>query len=140
MKIISLMREEKIIKEDLVFHYIKSTGPGGQNVNKRNTKVQLFFNFQQSKNLSDQEKVMLQELYNDDTIIIISHEERSQKQNKESAIQKLFNEINTNLIPRKERLATKFPRSQKTKRYVDKTRQGQKKKIRNSKICLDNEE
>lgn len=140
MKIISSNRQEKIIKEELVFHYIKSSGPWGQNVNKRNTKVQLFFYFQQSKYISDKEKTTLQDFYNEDFIIINSHEERSQKQNKEVAIQKLFDELNAILTPKKERIETNIPHSQKIKRYVDKSRQWQKKKIRNKKIYLDNEE
>lgn len=140
MKIISSIKEEKIIKEELIFHYIKSSGPWWQNINKRNTKVQLFFYFQQSKYLNEKQKEELKIHYPENFIIITAHEERTQKQNKYSAIKKIFTILNTILQPKKQRIETTIPSNQKEKRYIDKTRQWQKKKIRSKKISLDKEE
>jgi ribosome-associated protein len=84
------MDKEKIIQEELSFQYSKSPWHGGQNVNKRNTKVQVFFTFKESKYLSDWEKNRLYEQYPEWVISLDAHEERSQLQNKQNTIKKLI--------------------------------------------------
>jgi ribosome-associated protein len=50
---------EEIINKELHFHFTKSGGHGGQNVNKRNTKAELYFNIHDSHNLNDEQKARL---------------------------------------------------------------------------------
>lgn len=140
MKIFSEKTKEYINNQELIFHYIKSSGPWWQNVNKRNTKVQIFFDINKSNILTEEQKEVLKQYYPEGMVIITSHEERFQKQNKENALKKLREILEKYLTPQKKRKSTKVPASQKEKRYLDKTRQWLKKKGRSWKISLDNEE
>ncbi len=51
-----------IIKKELHFHFVRSSGHGGQNVNKRNTKAQLYFNIENTIHLTDKQKAKLVKL------------------------------------------------------------------------------
>ncbi len=133
-----------IIKEEIYFHFSKSWGHGGQNVNKRETKAQLFFNLHDSK-LTDEQKERIIELaghqiHHHEWILIMScQEERFQKANKDKVIHH-FRQLLEQAIPeQKERNYTNIPFHQKQKRYVDKSRQSQKKQFRQDKIQLDND-
>ncbi|MBU0626762.1 hypothetical protein KKH82_05060 [Patescibacteria group bacterium] len=53
---------EKILDKELHFHFTKSSGHGGQNVNKRNTKAELYFNIHDSEHLTEDQKQRLIEL------------------------------------------------------------------------------
>jgi hypothetical protein len=83
----------------------------------------LFFDIEKSKILSQEQKNLLQQQYPEKNIIITSHEERSQKQNKNTGIKKFFETIEGLLTIPTTRITTRIPRSQKEKRHVDKTRQ-----------------
>ena len=50
---------ENILKSDVYFHFVKSSGKGGQNVNKKNTKAELYFNINDSIYLDDEQKKRL---------------------------------------------------------------------------------
>ncbi|MEI8009523.1 MAG: hypothetical protein WCI00_09555 [bacterium] len=53
---------ENILAHEVHFHFSKSSGPGGQNVNKRETKAELYFNIHDSNNLTFEEKQRLIDL------------------------------------------------------------------------------
>lgn len=88
----------EIIKSELQYKAVRSSGAGGQNVNKVATKVQIQFAFWDSAGLSNSEKELIKEklthrLTKDNLLIIDCSETRSQLKNKQLATQKLFNEL-----------------------------------------------
>ncbi len=115
---------EKIIQE-LFFKAVKSSGPGGQHVNKVASKVQLSFNLAASQGLSDDEKKRLTEklktkITSDLVVIIQCDEERSQFKNKEIAIKRLVKLLQEALVQPKKRKPTKIPRAVIEKRIKEK--------------------
>jgi ribosome-associated protein len=136
--------QEIIIPENeykLIFS--RSSSKGGQNVNKRETRVQLIFSIGSSKVLNDEQKQKLREILptlgypitENDELILESQEERSQWQNREKVIKKLNDLINKALKPEKERIPTEPTKSSKERRIQEKKRRGEIKKMR--KINID---
>lgn len=125
---------EKIISE-LNFKAVRSSGAGGQNVNKVSSKVVLSFDLLNSNALSDDEKLLLEQnleprLTNDKILILNCDEDRSQLKNKEIVIKRFFQIIKQNLIVPKERKATKVPKSVIKKRIQNKRNLSEKKQNR----------
>lgn len=113
----------------------RSSGPGGQNVNKVNTKVQISLNITASNILTNNEKeVLIKKLDNkingDGNLIVVSQNNRSQIQNKEDAIKKLNSIINNALKVKKKRYRTKPPKSANENRLKKKQDVSDKKKLR----------
>lgn len=128
------MGQEKIISE-LSFKAVRSSGAGGQNVNKVSSKVVLYFDLLNSKALSEDEKLLLEQnleprLTNDKILILNCDEDRSQLKNKEIVIKRFLQIINQNLIIPKERKATKVPKSVIKKRIQNKRNLSEKKQNR----------
>ena len=120
---------------ELQFAFSRSSGPGGQHVNKVNTKVELRFNVNQSKLLEVLQKAILCEklkntLTQDGDLVVISQKTRSQLKNKEIAIEKFYTLLNNALKPIKKRKPTKPSRSAKEKRLKDKKALSEKKSRR----------
>ncbi len=120
---------------ELVFSTSRSSGPGGQNVNKVNSKVILKFNPLQSSVLTDEQKEIFQkkmgsQLTKDGWLIIAAQESRSQLQNKEDALQKLNAIFVRIFTPQKKRKATKPSKTAKLKRLETKKQHSEKKKWR----------
>jgi len=125
---------EKIITE-LSFKAVRSSGAGGQNVNKVSSKVVLSFDLMHSNVLSDEEKLLLEQnlqsrLTNDKILILNCDEDRSQLKNKEIVIKRFLQIIKQNLIVPKERKATKVPKSVIRKRIQNKRNLSEKKQNR----------
>jgi len=121
---------------ELNYSFSRSSGPGGQNVNKVNTKVEIRFNISLSSLLSQEEKESLllklpNQINNDHELIIISQATRSQLKNKEDAKFKFYETINKALKPVKKRKAIRIPKSVKEKRLKDKKVVSEKKLRRN---------
>lgn len=118
------MEIEKIIQE-LQYKAVRSSGAGGQNVNKVSSKVVLNFDLNTSKALSDEEKELISfklssRLTSENILILNCDEDRSQIKNK-AIVTKRFLEILKNaLIVPKIRKATKIPKSVIRKRIKDK--------------------
>jgi len=133
------MNTEDIIKE-ITFQFSTSQWNGGQNVNKRETKAQWFFDIENSTLLNNKQKQKLhkkypQYLYQDGKMMLISNQEsRTQKANKEAVIKRFLEVINDVLTPDKARIQTKIPKSQIIKRQVDKKSQSKIKTQRQSRI------
>ena len=128
------MDQEKIISE-LSFKAVRSSGAGGQNVNKVSSKVVLSFNLLNSDALSEDEKLLLEQnleprLTNEKILILNCDEDRSQLKNKEIVIKRFLQIIKQNLIVPKERKATKVPRSVIKKRIQNKRNLSEKKENR----------
>ncbi len=122
----------KDFKDELSITASRSSGPGGQNVNKVNTKVEVRLNIADSNLLSDTEKALLfEKLVNKinklGELIVVSQSERTQLQNKEKAIEKLNLLISNALIVEKKRKKLKIPKSVKEKRLKDKKIKSEKK-------------
>jgi len=120
------------LEGEIVFSTSRSSGPGGQNVNKVNTKVTLKFNVSESNLLTvDQKNVIIHKLgaklTKEGTLVIMSQDKRSQLQNKEDVIAK-FNRLLTKVFtPRKVRKATKPTKSSKMVRMKNKKQHAEKK-------------
>lgn len=115
---------EKIISE-LQFKAVRSSGAGGQNVNKVSSKVVLSFDLKNSQGLSDKEKVLLENklasrLTSEQILILNCDEDRSQLKNKAIVTKRFFNLITAGLVIPKIRKATKVPKSVIKKRIKDK--------------------
>jgi ribosome-associated protein len=118
------METEKIITE-LTYKAVRSSGAGGQNVNKVSSKVVLNFDLQNSKALSEEEKelilVKLNSRLNSENILILNcDEDRSQLKNKAIVTKRFLELIKNALIVPKIRKATKIPKSVIRKRIKDK--------------------
>jgi ribosome-associated protein len=114
----------RIITE-LSFKAVRSSGAGGQNVNKVSSKVVLTFDLNASESLSDEEKLLLKtnlasRLTSEDILILNCDEDRSQLKNKEIVVKRFLELIKKGLFVPKIRKATKIPKSVIKKRIKDK--------------------
>lgn len=119
------MEIEKIISE-LSFKAVRSSGAGGQNVNKVSSKVVLTFDLLNSQSLSDDEKELSQKklkskLTSEGILILNCDEDRSQLKNKEIITKRFLEIIQKSLLVPKVRKATKVPKSVIEKRLKDKS-------------------
>ena len=120
----------------------RSSGAGGQHVNKTNTRITVRWNVQNTKSLTEKQKeLILQKLYTQLTkegdLIIHNSESRSQQQNKENALLQLAREIREALHIPKKRKATRVPRAAKESRLQSKAHRSQTKKMRTIKTVVD---
>ena len=119
------MDKDKIISE-LTFKAIRSSGAGGQNVNKVSSKVVLTFDVANSFALSDEEKELAlkklkSKLTLEGILILTCDEDRSQLKNKSIITKRFIEIIEKSLLVPKPRKATKIPRSVVEKRLKDKS-------------------
>ena len=128
------MDTQKLISE-LNFKAVRSSGAGGQNVNKVSSKVVLSFNLKNSQALSEEEKLLLEtklasRLTTDTILILNCDEDRSQLKNKAIVIKRFIEIITNGLKVPKIRKATKIPKSVIRKRIKDKKNISDIKKTR----------
>jgi len=126
---------KKHFESEFSFSTSRSSGPGGQNVNKVNTRVELRFSVLTSGVLNENEKqIIFRKLKNrinsKGKIILVSGVERSQWRNKNRVITKFFSLIENALTPAKKRIKTKPTTSSKIKRIEGKKQLSLKKKLR----------
>jgi ribosome-associated protein len=113
----------------------RSSGPGGQNVNKVNTRVELRFHVGNSALLTPEEKVTIQSRYQnriskDGFIILYSQTERSQMANRKKVLERLHELIRKALIPVKKRRPTKPTKASQERRLETKKLHSLKKNLR----------
>ena len=113
--------DKAILLSELKFKAVRSSGAGGQNVNKVSSKVVLSFDLANSLGLTQEEKERLQikianKLTQEVVLIITSEEDRSQFKNKEIAIKKFLKVIENGLLVPKKRKEIKVSRRAKEKR------------------------
>jgi ribosome-associated protein len=124
-----------IIQTEIQFKAIRSSGPGGQHVNKVASKIELYFDIENSEGLTIDEKELISvklknRISKNGILILSSQESRSQHKNKEIVTQQLFNILTSSLIKPKKRKPTKPTRSSIVKKAENKKRHAQKKSLR----------
>ena len=127
-----------IPSRELKWRFSRSSGPGGQKVNKTNTKVEIIFNIEESKVLNDyQKKVLTKKLKTklvNNCICLAVQEERNQLLNRQIAIIRISSVIRNSLKnSSKVRKATKPSKASQNRRLDSKKKRGELKKNRQRK-------
>lgn len=113
------------LSAELIFQTSRSSGPGGQNVNKVNSKVELRFNISNSQLLTEEQKEILitklsAKINLEGYLVVVSQKDRSQLANKEDVIRKTYEMFAKALKPVKSRKSTRPTRSSIEKRLNEK--------------------
>ena len=124
-----------IPRHELDVRVSRSSGAGGQHVNKTSSRVEIFWNVAASPALSDEQRTRLQEklasrLTSDGSIRVVASDMRSQTRNREIAEERLADLIARSLIVPRKRKATKPTRASKEARLDSKRRHSSKKRER----------
>ena len=124
-----------IHEKELTFDFVRSSGPGGQNVNKVSTTVQLRFDVKASDGMPVEVKKRLKALagkrITDDGILIIKAGRfRKQEQNRQDAVERLVRLIRSAAVKPKKRIKTRPSKAAKERKLSDKKHRGRVKKMR----------
>ena len=124
-----------IDESELDESFVRASGPGGQNVNKLSTAVQLRFDVRHSPSLPNDVAVRLMQLAGsrmtkDGVLVIVAQRHRTQERNRADARERLFEMIREAAVPPVPRRATKVPKSEKKKRLEGKKRRSAIKNLR----------
>ena len=133
MEIIDL--RNKILLSELVFTSSRSSGPGGQNVNKVSSKVELRFKIGSCKSLTEDEKSVIRhklkrKVNSEDELLIVSQSERTQSANKIQCIEKFYSLIEKSLEKKAERKASRPTYTSVMNRLEKKKIRGKVKRLR----------
>jgi ribosome-associated protein len=128
------MNTENLIRE-AQFKAIRSSGAGGQHVNKVSSKIELVFDIDASDELTDEQKELLvkniaNRLTKENKLILFCDESRSQHKNKEISIQRFLEVVKKGLIVSKKRKKTKPSKKSVQKRLDNKKKLSAKKSSR----------
>lgn len=125
--------------QEINFVFSRSGGPGGQHVNRTETRVTAIWNVKKTTVLSDEQKALVIEnlgarLSEEGDLIVHNNESRSQQKNKENACMNLAKLIRHALHIPKKRMKTRIPSQVKESRLQKKSRRGELKKLRSKKF------
>jgi len=125
----------RIGEERLTFSFTRSGGPGGQNVNKVNTRVTLSFDLHASTDLTEEEKGRIVarlggRVTRDGRLRIVSMRHRTQLANRKAAVERFYELLAAALRPRTIRKATKVPRRAHERRLREKQAAAKRKRLR----------
>lgn len=134
----SIAIDESELSED----FVRSSGPGGQNVNKLSTAVQLRFDVRRSPSLPNDVAVRLMRLAGsrltkDGVIVITAQRHRTQERNRQDARDRLIDMIRAAAVPPVKRRPTKPTKASREKRIESKKRRGSIKGLRRVKPAFE---
>ena len=120
---------------ELIYSSSRSSGPGGQNVNKVNTRIELRYNITGSSLLNDEEKARIQSalvnrINKEGFLILVSQTERSQIANKKKVTERFYKLLQKALMPVKKRKPTRPTLASKERRIESKKLLSRKKALR----------
>ena len=123
------------LDNEFIFSTSRSSGPGGQNVNKVSTKVELRFNMLLTSGFSEKEKELIfkklkNKINKESEIILVSQSERTQLMNKIAVTEKFYDLVSEALTIQKKRRSTRPTLSSKIKRLEEKRIRGIIKRMR----------
>ncbi|HOV06169.1 MAG TPA: alternative ribosome rescue aminoacyl-tRNA hydrolase ArfB [Anaerolineaceae bacterium] len=126
-----------IPQEELNFTFIRSSGPGGQNVNKLATAAQLRFDVRNSPSLPEDVKLRLlqlssQHLTKEGVLVITARRYRDQERNRQEAIRRLTHLIERASVPSRLRVPTRPTRHAQEQRLIQKKRHSERKRARHT--------
>jgi ribosome-associated protein len=125
----------RINPSEFRFSASRSSGPGGQNVNKVNTRVELRFNILNTPSLNEEERALASEalknkINSEGDLLIVSQSERTQLQNKKKAEETFLRLMARALTKKNERKPTKPTTASKIKRFEQKKKRSLVKSLR----------
>ncbi|MDT3378055.1 alternative ribosome rescue aminoacyl-tRNA hydrolase ArfB [Labrys neptuniae] len=132
-----------IDEREIVEDFVRSSGPGGQNVNKLSTAVQLRFDIRTSPSLPNEVAIRAQrlagrKLTQEGVVVILAQRFRTQERNREDARERLVALLREAATPPPPpRKATKPSKAAKARRLESKSRRSNVKSLRGSKISMD---
>jgi len=126
---------QKITDAELIFATSRSSGPGGQNVNKVNTRVEVRFRISSSTSLTEYEKDLIfsklkNKINSEGELIVTSQSGRTQLSNRNKAVEKLYKLISSALTENPARRPTVPTKKSKLERLEEKRKRGLLKKLR----------
>lgn len=139
---VRVLEDLEIPDEELDFATSRSSGPGGQNVNKVNTRVTVLFNVDTSTALSSGQRELLRErlggrISRAGVLRVVSQRHRTQLANRDAAVERLVQLARDALTEEPERIPVAVPRQAKERRLEEKRRRGSLKRDRSVEPELD---
>jgi len=133
--VIEITHTLRLDESELRIEYIRSAGPGGQNVNKVATSAQLFFDVRNSPSLPEEVKERLiklagSRLTTEGVLVITARRYRTQEQNRDDALTRLAELVATVLVKRKARRPTQPTRASRERRLEGKRKSAANKRLR----------
>jgi ribosome-associated protein len=135
VSMIEINDEVAIDENELRFEFARSSGPGGQNVNKVETKVRLLFDLRTSPSLSAAQKARIREklatrITKDGVLYISSQRHRTREANRKATIERFTDLLAGALTQGEPRVRTRVPKTQRKRRLESKKRRSRKKALR----------
>jgi len=139
MSVIEITDKISIVADELVFTFSRSSGPGGQNVNKVNTKVTVLLDVANCRSFSDSQKRQIikhlsTRINKDGVLRVFAQKYRTQKANRNAAVQRLTELLQAALKKKTPRRKTAMPYASRQRRLEEKKRRSTIKKLRTKKI------
>jgi ribosome-associated protein len=123
----------EISDTELAFTTSRSSGPGGQNVNKVNTRVTLLFNVDSSPSLREEQRMLVRERINKEgTLRVVVQRHRTQLANREEAVRRFADLVRDALFEEEVRIKVRVPKGVKERRLEEKRLRSRLKRERST--------